>query len=258
MTYIKIQGALIFVLFLIDSIWIMSSSLQLTYNLPQTLKYGGIFIFLYLAYLFYTRIRINAKIGLLFISTLYLVTFTAVALILSYLAYTIPNPLMDSALMAADAQLGFNFSSLYAWFLKHGNWNTFFTSIYNSIIFQITFIFLYFGLVGKGLYLQRFLMLFMISILPTILLGCFYPAIGPHLWLNFPPPDFLEKAISYLFELRSGVLDLTQEQGIIIFPSFHTTLSLLFIYIFRHENKALFAFFGLLNLLMIFSILVQG
>lgn len=258
MTYVKIQGALIFLLFLIDSFWIMSSSLKVVYNISLYLKYMGIVAFLYLFYLFYTRIRYNSRIGLLFITTIYLIIFTAVALPLSYLAYTIPNPLMDSTLIAADIHLGFNFPALHALFLRHDHWNTFFNVIYNSMIFQIAFIFLYFGLFGREIYLQRFLMLFMISILPTILLGCCYPAVGPHIWLHLPPPDFLGKAISYLLQLRKGVLDLTQGHGIIEFPSFHTTLALIFLYSFRNENKFLFLFFIILNLLMIFSTLIQG
>ncbi|MBY0272177.1 MAG: phosphatase PAP2 family protein [Alphaproteobacteria bacterium] len=258
MTYVKIQGVLIFLLFLIDSIWIISSSLEVIYNTSLYIKYMGVTAFLYLVYLFYTKIRYDARIGLLFITTIYLIIFTAVALPLSYLAYTIPNPLMDSTLITADVHLGFNFPALHTWFLHHDHWNIFFNIIYNSMIFQIIFIFLYFGFFGEEIYLQRFLMLFMISILPTILLGCYYPAVGPHIWLHYPPPDFLGKAINFLLQLRKGVLDLTQGHGIIEFPSFHTTLALIFLYSFRNENKFLFLFFIILNLLMVFSTLIQG
>lgn len=258
MTYLKIQGAIILLLFLIDFIWISFSSLEVIYSTYLIFKILGVSLFLYLIYLFYTRIRVDAKIGLLLISTLYLVTFTAAALILSYLAYTILNPLTDFSLSVSDSRLGFSFSSLYYWFAKHPAWDTFFTIIYNTLIYQNIFVFIYFGLFGKAIYLQRFLMMYMISILPTILLGCFYPALGPNISFNLPPPDFLQKAMDYFTGLRNGILDLTQAHGIIIFPSFHTTLALIYLYTFRHEKIGLFLFFILLNLLMLFSIPVQG
>jgi len=235
-TYLKIQGAIILLLFLVDFIWISFSSLKVIYSSYLIFKILGVSLFLYLLYLFYTRIRVDTKIGLLFISTLYLITFTAAALILSYLAYTILNPLMDSALSITDSRLGFSFSYFYYWFSKHQAWDTFFTIIYHSLIYQNIFVFVYFGLFGRSIYLQRFLMMYMISILP----------------------DFLQKAMDYFMGLRHGILDLTQEHGIIIFPSFHTTLGLIYLYTFRHEKIGLFLFFILLNLLMIFSIPIQG
>ncbi|EKE09444.1 MAG: hypothetical protein ACD_16C00169G0003 [uncultured bacterium] len=258
MTYLKIQGAIILLLFLVDFIWISFSSLKVIYSSYLIFKILGVSLFLYLLYLFYTRIRVDTKIGLLFISTLYLITFTAAALILSYLAYTILNPLMDSALSITDSRLGFSFSYFYYWFSKHQAWDTFFTIIYHSLIYQNIFVFVYFGLFGRSIYLQRFLMMYMISILPTILLGSYYPALGPNITFNLPPPDFLQKAMDYFMGLRHGILDLTQEHGIIIFPSFHTTLGLIYLYTFRHEKIGLFLFFILLNLLMIFSIPIQG
>jgi membrane-associated phospholipid phosphatase len=90
--------------------------------------------------------------------------------------------------------------------------------------------------------------IFIVSGLITAAMFAFTPALGK-------VGDVGTEYLDVLAQLRSGkwsAMSYDHVQGIVTFPSFHTTLGILFIYVVRRERWAL-AVFAPLNILLILS-----
>lgn|GEM_PF-2346057 len=258
MIYTKLQGILAGLVLLIDCLWIGSSSFFLHYNGVELATFLGMFVLFWTLYFAYKNATPLPKPIIAVQSTLLLLLYTKFSLILSYLAYTTNQPLVNSALASLDELMRFNVSSLFSWFQAHPWWNTFFTLIYESSKFQVLFIVIYFSFFGNPIYLQRFIMLFMISIPLAIFIGALWPAVGTYAWYHYPPDEIQSKVFLHFHELRQHILNIETQDGIVEFPSFHTTMALMFAYTFRHERNLIFIPILFLNVLMIFSCLSQG
>lgn len=258
MTYIKIQGILTTLVLLIDVVWVASSPFSLRYNGVELIVFAGLFVLFWSLYFSYKNVIPLPKGVTGVLTALLLLLYTKFTLILCYLAYTTNQPFINEALSALDDALGFHSPSLFYWFQEHPGWNKAFTLIYDTTKPQIILIILYFSFVGNVVYLQRFAMLFMISIPLTIFIGSLWPAVGTYAWYHYASEPFQTRELYHLYELRQNILDIETGDGIVTFPSFHTMLALMFIYTFRHEKKMIFLPVLFLNLLMIFSCLSQG
>jgi hypothetical protein len=171
---------------------------------------------------------------------------------------TLNFPFIDSTLVFIDSIFEINSSTIVLWFRTHDSLTYIFSTIYKTYFYQIPFIILYFSIRGDALALQRFVMQFMIALILTIIISGFLPALGPYVWYNYPPSPTLAAALAQLLELRSGVLDFSQKNGIVSLPSFHTVAAFLYMYTFRNENKFIFISIVILNILMVFSCIPIG
>ncbi len=258
MTYTKIQGLFIVLIILIDSIWIRLSSFSFHYNRDELIIYA-LMLFLFLGLYFVCKnMDPQPKFIIAIQSTLLFFLCCQVMLVLSYLAYTTNLPLVNSTLASLDSSLGFNAKTLFLWFQAHPWWDRIFTVIYKTHLAQPFFIIIYFSFFGNPIYLQRFIMLFMMSLPLTIFIGSLCPAVGTYGWDYYPASEPQAKLLHHFFELRQNILNIKESYGIVTFPSFHTTLALMFAYTFRHEPRFIFIPILLLNILMVFSCLSQG
>jgi hypothetical protein len=256
--YTKIQGGLVLLILLVDIIWLSTSSNRFLYNATDVvIFFVSLGIFWTLCF-FYKNTHPLPKIVTVWLSLLLFMTFNAVATVLLYSAYTVNWPLMTAKLAFIDQALGFDFLSLYQWFQTHQEWNVIFTYIYKMHLLEIGFILIFFSCFREGKYTQRFLTLYMIALLLTIVIGSLLPAGGTLAWYPYPPEAYQLKALHHLYELRQGIVNVKEIDGITTFPSFHTTLALIFIYTFRCEKKIIFIPILVLNIFMIFSCIVQG
>ena len=98
----------------------------------------------------------------------------------------------------------------------------------------------------------------MIAAFLTIFIGATFPAVGTYAWYHFTSTTSQLSELHRLYELRQNIVNITVADGIIEFPSFHTTLGLLYTYIFRNETKMIFIPILILNILMIFSCVSHG
>lgn len=92
----------------------------------------------------------------------------------------------------------------------------------------------------------------------TIFIFALFPALGPYDFFDYVPYDYLLKSLNHLCQLRQNILDIRNEDGIIVFPSFHSVIALICIYTFINDKKSIFIFVLSLNSLMIFSCLSHG
>jgi len=258
LSYAKIQWGIAFFVFCMEVIWIHYASFSFHFSKKEVLQTSLSLIFLFLIYLFYKKFRYDFKITFLLESTFFLCVYAGLMLVLSYLVATLQQPFIDSILAAADEYLGIYSPSLVFWFRSHLWWNIIFTLIYNSYIIQFPLLIIYFCFRGENIVLQRFLMLFVIATPLTIILSGFFPGAGPYVWYHYPPDVVLGNALNHLYELRNNIVDISKRDGIIIFPSFHVILALLYTYACRNERKSFFFFMVGLNSLVIFSCLPIG
>jgi membrane-associated phospholipid phosphatase len=258
LTYTKIQGLFVIFILLIDTVWVSTSSNRFLCNVTDVVIFFASLGSFWTLYYFYKKTHPLPKIVVVWFSLLLFITFNAVATVLLYSAYTVEWPLVTGELAFIDQSLGFDFLSLYQWFQAHQGWNAIFTYIYKMHFLEIGFILIFFSYFREERYIQQFLMLYMISLLLTIVIGSLIPAGGALAWYSYPPESYQLKALHHLYELRQGIVNVKEIDGITTFPSFHTTLALLFIYTFRCEKKIIFVPILVLNILMIFSCIVQG
>lgn len=256
MTYTKIQFSLILIFFLIDVVWINLGSFAFYYN-KNDLLYEALFLFcLSVPYFVYKKLRPDPNIVSFLQSILFLFSYIPLMLILSYLVTISDQPLVDPFLAFFDRYVGFDAPVFAKWVQSHTVVFIILAAFYNTFIIQFPFIIVYFSFVGETIHLERFFMQFMIAAPLTALIAGLFPAIGQ--WRFNPPIPELLSAFHHVIELRHNILDITTTDGIITFPSFHTIMALLYIYIFRNQRKIIFIPIVITNLLLIFSCVPIG
>jgi membrane-associated phospholipid phosphatase len=182
-----------------------------------------------------------------------LVIAMAVLAALSYLAATIGAPLVDQRLVQLDAVLGFDWDSAAQWVGQRPILDRVLRYAYDSIAVQPAVLILMGSLTRPSDRNSEAIWLFIITLLLACVIFAFTPALGK---IGHVGTGYLKE----IAELRSGnwsVLSYSRVEGIITFPSFHTTLALIFIYLARH-NRWVLATFVPLNIVMILSIPTVG
>ena len=258
LSYTKIQCWLMFFILLLESVWISFASFTFMYDLDFSLKFGFFLSLLILPYLFYKQFRPDPRIVSLLESLVFIILFTQLMVVASFLFASLNFSLIDNALVFIDSLFIYPFPSIVMWFRAHPEWDIFFAFIYNSFLYQFPLVIFYFSARGKVLLLQRFVMQFMIASCLTALLSGIFPALGPYVFYGYTPSPALGEALNKLLEIRQGIVNISVQAGIVTFPSFHVIMALIYIYTFRGERTFVFIPIVLLNLLLIFSCLPIG
>jgi hypothetical protein len=178
-----------------------------------------------------------------------------VLLPLSYLAAVPALPLIDSELAKLDASLfGFDWQSATGWIVRYPLLERILAHAYASFTYQAAAV-LFIGSIARPADRNGDLIWsFVIAGLLTCAVFVFTPAIGNvgHLGQGY---------VMALNEIRSGqwtVLDYSHAQGMIEFPSFHTTAAVLMVYAVRHNYWALGIFIPLNVLLLAATLPIGG
>ena len=158
-----------------------------------------------------------------------MVLFSLGAGILTYLAVTLAAPLADAEFVWIDQTLGFDWMEWFNWVNNHQFFRAILSLAYGSTGPQVILCWLWLSLKGKRDILQEFLWAAMISILIITPIFAFLPAKGP--WVYFETGlhanwihDFLALRDHTLL-----VLDCRKIVGIVVCPSYHTALGVIFI-----------------------------
>lgn len=173
---------------------------------------------------------------------------------LSYLAAAPALPLIDGELARLDTLLfAFDWHLATGWIVGYPILERILEYAYASFIYQAAAALLIGSVAHPGDRNGDLIWSFVISGLLTCAVFVCTPAIGNigHLGQGY---------VMALSEIRSGqwtVLDYEHAQGIVEFPSFHTTVAILMVYAVRHNSWAL-GIFVPLNLLLIAATLPIG
>jgi membrane-associated phospholipid phosphatase len=173
---------------------------------------------------------------------------------LTYLAASSGYPLVDSALTKLDALLfGFEWNVEANWVANHPMLDWLLRRAYFSIYYQGALVFLIGSVTRPGERNGEIIWQFCTSLLLTCAIFVFTPALGhvAHIGTGW---------MKTLMMIRNGEwadFDFSHVEGIVSFPSFHTTLAILLVYAVR-DHRWLLAVFVPLNILLIVATLSVG
>ena len=139
-------------------------------------------------------------------------------------------PMRDNSLEYLDSMLNFNWHVMSNWIYNHSTLDNILLKIYNFLNLQIILIFLFISSIYPGRRNKEFIVLFMISIIVTIIIFTFVPVFG--MFGKADPYTF-----DRLLDIRSGssIMNYNCTAAIINFPSYHTVLAILIPYSARHR-----------------------
>lgn len=181
------------------------------------------------------------------------IAFTVLGVIFTYLMARLRFPLFDAQLAGFDAGIGFDWPHWNAFVARSQAVSLLLSIAYSSLLLQIAASVIYFSHVGQTGRNAELLWTAFISLLFTGMLSAIFPALGAFHHFQTELPRAIH--LPHLLALRDGsmnVFSLSEMQGIIAFPSFHTVMAILFMYAFRGQG-AWFFLIGLLNILMLLS-----
>jgi membrane-associated phospholipid phosphatase len=208
---------------------------------------------------FYTYKRPNDRIVDGTHTMAMLLAFFAATAVFNYLVTSTAFPLVDAELAAADRALGFDWPAWLVWVHAHPRLWLVLQLAYASAIPQLLAIALYLAFTGRTERNSELLWAMMLSLFVIVPVSTLLPAAGA--WVQYDALRFGNAAqVQDFMAMRAGTLhelDLTKLEGLINFPSFHTTLAVLFAYAMRGRG-ALFAAAILLNAVMIVSVVTEG
>ncbi|PWK69808.1 phosphatase PAP2 family protein [Aminobacter sp. AP02] len=239
-TQLAVKVAIVVAIVVIDFVWIAGTDFE--FDIPSTLTVGAITGLLVAIAWFYRVKRPMKRFEVLCTETAVLLVFSAAAAVLSILMTSINLPLVDDQLTVIDGALGFDWLS-YVGFVNQRPWlGTLSSLVYVTTLTQVALTVVALGLVGQVERVQRFVLAVMFGALICIVISAVLPAAGALATVR-PPAEFmmLNNPIVDLeykqafFDLRNGLarfISLDEPRGLIAFPSYHCTLSVLIILAF--------------------------
>ncbi len=184
--------------------------------------------------------------------TLLWLGFVNAGTVLIYIAAACGGPTHDATFAAVDAALGFDWARWYNFLAPHRELRFVLWLAYLSLFPQILISVFWFSSRGLDYYNYELLLNNIVSLTITAAIFLLFPAIGHQ-------ETARGADLPVLLALRSPgpwSFDLSQLQGLISFPSYHTVLAVLLTY--AHRRSSLLAPVALVNGVMLFSIPTIG
>jgi membrane-associated phospholipid phosphatase len=252
-----IEWTIILVVAVSDVILLAETSFRLEAS-PQLRILAGSIV---LAVVFvYCRWRRVPRLAHLARTMLTLALFTNAAAILSYiLTGILPLPRRDGALATADHALGLNWLEMYQWLTRHPAIEASAHAVYMSLGPEMLILLFALELLGHHNQARAFLLWFIVSATATIFIGILIPAAGAVVYYHLPVAP-TTVYVSQMAGLRNGTLRTINpfdNQGLVVFPSFHATLAVLCMFAARPLRILKYPLLAL-NLLIILSSPAEG
>ena len=186
---------------------------------------------------FYSTVRPDARLAALSFVAAYLIPFTVLGAILSYVGTSLNIPLLDAQFARMDAALGLDWMAVLSFSDGHPAVGTALRVAYHSSLLQMVSVFIVLAGTRQLDRLAGFLKLFTATGIITILASIVFPAAGAFVFHN-PPAELRDVVgqaagiwhLEHFEALRSGAMrtiKLNTVEGLITFPSFHTALAVI-------------------------------
>jgi membrane-associated phospholipid phosphatase len=216
---------------------------------------------------FYSTIRPDARLAALGFAAAYLIPFTALAAILSYVGTSLDRPLLDAQFARADAALGLDWLAVLSFSDGHPAFGRTLRVAYHSSMLQMVSVFIVLAGTRQLDRLAGFLTLFTATGIITILASIVFPAAGAFVFHN-PPAELRDVVgqaagiwhLEHFEALRSGAMRTIRPdaiEGLITFPSFHTALAMITAWAFWRTSYLALPVLGI-NVLVIASTVPVG
>lgn len=154
----------------------------------------------------------------------------------TYIALAQSGPLRDDQFLLADRMLGFDWLSWFHFVMAHPIIARPLSLLYGSPPIQAVYFTLLMGLMGATQRMREIFWLVLVALLLTTLISWFMPAMGPFETFGLKTYGTYLPEIARVHSGQAVEFSLEQLQGIVTFPSFHTTLALALIYGFRRTG----------------------
>jgi PAP2 superfamily len=234
--------------------WIWADRIGLTF--VGWTRVAFVLIFLFAVSLLYGYSGRNRRLGDAGNYAALWVAFSAAGAVSTYLAATFALPLRDAEFIAIDASMGFHWLAWYRFIEAHRPIQLPLFIAYFTFLPQIIGSILYFAHTEQTSRNAEMVWIAMPALIVTTIVSAMLPAIGPYVhYFGHPTADIVA-----LTSLRAGgaqTFAIDRMQGIITFPSFHTILAIVFIYVHRPPSRS-FVPVAILNVLMLLGIPSEG
>ncbi len=188
--------------------------------------------------------------------------FTAVTF---YSSATLNFPLNDELLIKIDSLMGFDWFSYVKFVALYPRLQLAFDIGYSSMSYSIVVAICALVMSRNTVHLQRFAIVFFVTLLATMFFACVFPAVGFYVHFNINPAEWGIQPTAprvheeHLLALRNGTMHSLPKiiRGIVTFPSFHAAVGIMLVWAF-HPVKYLRAFMTVLNVLLIVAAPFDG
>lgn len=216
---------------------------------------------------YYGRVRGDRRLARLFRGGAELLLLTVTIGSLSYVAAALNRPLWDDAFTAWDRRLGFYWPEWLALLNDHPNVHLVLAAAYRSMIPQFFLALAALVAVRKYRATDVYLIAFALSAWVCVGVSALMPALSPLVHFGMVPADYPNITLAVPLEfanqvqaLRDGALHITDlggAQGLVTFPSFHTSSAVVLMLAFWQVPYARWP--GVVvNGVMLLSIPVEG
>ncbi|MGA7385295.1 MAG: phosphatase PAP2 family protein [Methylocella sp.] len=222
-----IEWAIILVVAVSDAILLAETSFRLEAS-PE-LAILGMGILLAVPFV-YCRWRPIPRLAHLARTGLALLLFSNAVSILSFiLTGSLPLPRWDEALATADHALGLNWLDMYQWLTRHPVIEASAHVVYMSLGPEMLILLIALELLGHHNQARAFLLWIIVSTIAALGIAALIPAAGAFVYYHLPVAS-TTGYVSQWAGLRDGTLRTINpfdNQGLVVFPSFHTVLAVL-------------------------------
>ncbi len=204
--------------------------------------------------------RQSEQLAMTLLSVIFVMIFFTCFTFFMYGGTSLGFPLIDAPLKAADEAIGVHLPAIVAWAEAHPRIASILQIAYDSVLPQTLVLVLLLGFLGDKLSLEGFVRQFMLVLVLTGLVFIFVPAEGPFIAYAFEPTAHQSKYLAELHAVRGGELtavSLRNAEGLVTFPSFHTSWAILLIYAVRNY-RFLFPISVILNSMCIAATMTTG
>jgi membrane-associated phospholipid phosphatase len=191
---------------------------------------------------------------------LHITMYTSCYSVLMYAGAALRTPLIDDRLMAFDHACGISLPSIVQWAATHYFLAAALFVAYSSLLWQTPLVIVVLSFCGDRKALEQFVLRFMIGTWLAVLIFCMVPAEGPFAAYGYEASPSQMRYLEHFHAMRSGQRTLVtwrNAEGLITFPSFHTTWALLLMLSVRHR-RWLYGAAAILNGAVIVATLTTG
>ncbi|MFN3577582.1 MAG: phosphatase PAP2 family protein [Tabrizicola sp.] len=183
------------------------------------------------------------RIALALVGAAIFTGFTAVSSIFIFALFPLPNPLIDPALIEADAALGYHWPTVvarladYPWLAWLLGW------IYHTSLVQIFLTIVLLAALSRPTELHRFLLVGMLTLILAVAIWWIVPSVGPSAFHSIPEAHLRATGLYFnpaygqhllkLIEVGPGRISPEVITGVVAFPSYHMIMALMVVWFTR-------------------------
>lgn len=203
-------------------------------------RLAALSLLLWLASLFYDRVREAPAIAAMLFGTAFLIAFSAGFSVLNYFLLTVAHTRIDGQLAMVDRAMGVNWPAMMTAMAPHPFINRLLRLCYESVLPQVALLVVCLGWRGQAKQIHEFCVALALGAALTTAVWTMYPSFGAFSVYDLPTAVSARLNLSldqhYAHDLvrllanGPGRISPTEVKGLIGFPSFHAAMAVLVVW----------------------------